>query len=224
MNNIQHTIETYKIKDELSKHYPGLLKQSAELSIETNIGKELFIGANNGPVGIFKFAAVVKKVWNASHNDDPYADMCLLNIYEGFIKLRKRCIELNTFYQSFLEKHKNLELKPLRSEEPIRVSLQMSTPYAYLGVLLVIEIDKLVCTILSTKYAGLLPSKDVSILLAELKQAFRKVMSLPFHWRPTGITREAILKKTSTAHIAEKYMGKVDQVVLMKELAVPYVG
>ncbi len=120
------------------------------MSLHTRDAYRLFIGKSRGvgqqgfgEVSGKKVAAALRFVWLMSGNDNPYADLALVQTTERIDKLRQeinRLIQVNSKSLEAL-KARGLNYSILQSRAPVDVELGFRSPYGYMIAELIVDFD-----------------------------------------------------------------------------------
>ncbi|WP_249192534.1 PFL_4669 family integrating conjugative element protein [Burkholderia cenocepacia] len=139
------------------------------MRLHTRDAMRLFLGRSVAPgeqghamAGGRRVAAALRALWSLSGNDNPYADWKLVEIAERIAGIR-RANELEQQHARQLldaAREKGLEYSVLQSREPAQVSLGFGSPYGYMIVMLLVELDYLVRLVRSTVLRDLMSSTE----------------------------------------------------------------
>lgn len=165
------------------------------------------------------------KIWNAAAEDDPYADLYLLRVYDGIVKLRNQLKSLIQDYENQLSQSsmsQNLKLLPFSSESPVIKSLWFRTQYGYLGANLIADFDQLMRIILTANRVGVILNHSHEKIRDEWFGHIFSIFKLPFKWIETGIKRTDIDDNNELSNKAQHAMGKLPESVLTKKLRSPF--
>ena len=139
----------------------GPLRGQVWLTLQTNQARRLIRGRNGTKgrspiIGLGLFAERLRLIWQASRNDDPYADWWLIKVHEA-IEDREALFErLQQDLEERLTQMGAIEVDVAVSERPYRMPLQFANPYAYQAARLVSTYDSLVCAALTASHIGVL--------------------------------------------------------------------
>ncbi|MFT4066745.1 PFL_4669 family integrating conjugative element protein [Paraburkholderia sp.] len=139
------------------------------MHLHTRDAMRLFLGRAVAPgesghamAGGRRVAAALRALWSLSGNDNPYADWKLVEIAERITGIR-RANELEQQHARQLldaAREKGLDFAVLQSREPAQVSLGFGSPYGYMVVMLLVEIDWLVRLVRSAVLRDLMASSE----------------------------------------------------------------
>lgn len=196
-------------------------RKRAKIVLQTSLGLKVFKGKPKGPVGVLKFSGLLEPIWEAAGQDDPYADLWLLRIYEALRKARSQLLSIETEHRKLL-KQDGLEMDIFFNTEAIRISLVFKIPYAFMAAYVLADFDRVVRLCVSLNHFGLLPEKELSTVLRQAARIARQGLSSPLQWQSTGVTRKDITKNNSKAKRAKELLGEINDKVLSKEIAPPF--
>jgi integrating conjugative element protein (TIGR03761 family) len=193
---------------------PGALRSQLWLTIQTREAKRLVTGrraesGRAGIIGLTRFAALLRPLWNAARADDPYADWWLLQVDEALEQAHGTVQTLSEPLATLWQGLPAVDIQVAESLEPLRVPLQFGNPYAFRGAYLVADYDSLVRRVLTAQHVGLLPREDAERRLALGGRAVRRTYSSPVGYKFFGITREDVVQGTARALEACAAMGEL---------------
>lgn len=198
---------------------PGQLLCQSSILLQTFPAQHVFVG---GQVSMLSFSSFVLRIWRAAENDDPYADLFLMRIYEALVKTRRIVQNNEKKYRKLLSSVDGINIEPFFTEEPKEYPLKFSNPYSFMCVYLVVDFDRLMRVMLSAKYMLLINADECSKLVGEMQRHMRQVFSLPLKWKHTGVTRYDIRHSTQVAQRAYNKMGELNNQVLVGTLRAPF--
>ena len=204
----------------------GPLRGQVWLTLQTNQARRLVRGRNGTKgrspiIGLGLFAERLRLIWQASRNDDPYADWWLIKVHEA-IEDREALFErLQRDLEERLTQMGAIEVDVAVSERPYRMPLQFANPYAYQAARLVSTYDSLVCAALTASHIGVLDraSRDHVIELGARK--IRGLFMIPQGYRFLRIERSDLQKGNEKSTQAVQFMGTVPDDVLSGERRAP---
>ncbi|HSH43770.1 MAG TPA: TIGR03761 family integrating conjugative element protein, partial [Arenicellales bacterium] len=135
---------------------PGTLRGEASLLIQTRQAQRLVYGRRHsqeqaGIIGLVRFGMLMKRIWTAAMQDDPYADWFLLQVHEALEAGRALTQELKVHVDALLAGVDGVEITVAHSLKPVRVPLQFANPYGYMGAYVIADFDELVCSVLTAR-------------------------------------------------------------------------
>lgn len=201
---------------------PGPLRHEMQLSLNTFEAQLLFIGnSSKKSIGLLRFSSVVSLLWEASSEDDPYADYYLWRVHQLIRALSDEMISFINEYELLISKnmkHPNLQVKSLSSAKPVTHSLWFKTPYGYLATGLIADLDCLLCLVLTAYRMGVLSSQSFKQLRDDCSSRITELFKLPLEWYPLGLTRIDVFNKTELGQEAERLMGVLPEGILTQEI------
>jgi integrating conjugative element protein (TIGR03761 family) len=204
----------------------GPLRGQVWLTLQTNQARRLIRGRNGTKgkspiIGLGLFAERLRLIWQASRNDDPYADWWLIKVHEA-IEDREALFQcLQRDLDERLTQMGSIEVAVAVSERPYRMPLQFANPYAYQAARLVSTYDALVCAALTASHIGVLDraSRDHVIELGARK--IRGLFMIPQGYRFLRIGRSDTQKDNEKSTQATQLMGTVPDDILSGERRAP---
>ncbi|REE18597.1 integrating conjugative element protein (TIGR03761 family) [Paraburkholderia sp. BL23I1N1] len=139
------------------------------MRLHTRDAMRLFLGRSIAPgeqghpmAGGRRVAASLRALWSLSGNDNPYADWKLIEIAERIAGIRRANELEQQRARQLLDaaREKGLEYSVLQSREPAQVSLGFGSPYGYMIVMLLVELDYLVRLVRSAVLRDLMSSTE----------------------------------------------------------------
>jgi integrating conjugative element protein (TIGR03761 family) len=179
-------------------------------------------GGGKGAVSVLHFAKQVREIWRAAEQDDPYADLFLLRIYDALTNTRRDIRQTIKYYRDYLAKEVSFDwdLQLSKAGEPVR--LYFNSSYGYMAANLIADLDELVCLLYATKKLGVMLDKPIAELIAESTNKIKTVLQWPQQWRKTEITREDVRQQNEKAKQAKIFMGDIHEQILSGKLRSPY--
>ena len=204
----------------------GPLRGQVWLTLQTNQARRLIRGRNGTKgrspiIGLGLFAERLRLIWQASRNNDPYADWWLIKVHEAIEDREALFQRLQRDLDERLSQMGSIEVAVAVSERPYRMPLQFANPYAYQAARLVSTYDALVCAALTASHIGVLDraSRDHVIELGARK--IRGLFMIPQGYRFLRIERLDLQKGNEKSTQAVQLMGTVPDDVLSGECRAP---
>ncbi len=202
--------------------HPVEQKKQATLVLKTGLGRNTYRGIPKGRFGMKKFGFLVRKIWEASSKDDPYADLFLMRIYDLTVKVRNKLRAISAEHEGLLKQHPGMLLDVCLTEKPYTVPLYYGTPYAFIAAHMVADFDRVVQVMVAVRHFGLLESRFVTQKISDARSLVYQVLAMPFRWHETGITRQDIFLNKPLAEEAKKRMGNLPEPVLSRAAVPPF--
>jgi integrating conjugative element protein (TIGR03761 family) len=202
-----------------NKEKPGRLVSQSSIILQTIPAQNAF--ANNKR-NVLDFSSLVINLIKSARQDDPYADLYLLRIYQKILKARGKIRKLEEEHLKVLRTADGFKVKPSLTNKPVEYPLRFSNPYSLMCAYLVLDFDRLVRVLITAKYMFLIGKDKYRALIKEAKEAMQEVLSLPLEWFYTGVSRYDVRHNTPLAERAYKKMGEVDGKILMGTLRAPF--
>ncbi len=205
---------------------PGRLSGSVPFEIHTVDAQLVFAGYNpKNSVSLLQFGGQMTTIWDAAENDDPYADVYLLKVYDGIKQCRNQLATVIQDHQATIQAmyHRDsISLTPFASQKPVVKSLWFRTQYGYLGASVIADFDELMRTVLTAHRVGVLLEHSPEAIRDEWVNRIAALFKLPFKWQPLNITRADVEANNALAEKAQQAMGKLPEPVLTKKLRSPF--
>jgi integrating conjugative element protein (TIGR03761 family) len=141
-------------------------------------------------IGLQHFSGMMRAIWVAASQDDPYADWYLVRVLEGIEQARLELSRLHQEIQERLQRVHSIEIQVAQSSAPLRMPLRFGTPYGYLGAGLIADYDPWVCAILTAQPVGVLSRDRGEALRRRGARLIRGVFTTPLGWKPLAIMWE----------------------------------
>ncbi len=195
---------------------PGAIHTNGSMLLHTKQAHRLFYGRRRNEaenthmvVGLIRFAANVSLCWKAAEEDDPYADLALLNIETAYNEAVKSLDETQNELAELLESMNNIEINISQSIKPVEVFLSFSVPWGFRGANLLAKFDQIVKMGLSARHVGLLMDDESHRLLHSQRKLVRKVFTQSLSWNQSGVTRNDFAANNKVVQRAiEKHRGR----------------
>ncbi|WP_077731434.1 PFL_4669 family integrating conjugative element protein [Methylocaldum sp. 14B] len=199
---------------------PGALRSEAFLEIQTRQAQRLVHGRESGNdkapaiIGLLSFGRRMRQLWLSAQFDDPYADWYLLKIEQAIEASRAYMAEKQNVLMQVLDGISGVKIDVAHSLEPIRVSLQFSNPYGYMGAYLIADYDALMRAVLTARHFALIDRDKSQNIIQSAGRGIRHTFNLAAVWRYTGVTREDLRQMNQAAQRARDLMGKLPETIL----------
>lgn len=171
------------------------------MRLHTRDAMRLFLGRSVAPgepghpmAGGRRVSAALRALWSLSGNDNPYADWKLIEIADRIAGIR-RANELEQQHARQLlddAREKGLDYTVLQSREPAHVSLGFGSPYGYMIVMLLVELDYLVRVVRSAVLRDLMSSMEGFRRIGSAKHRCLSVFHFAVHCQRV-LTRAELL-------------------------------
>ncbi|MEC5406562.1 TIGR03761 family integrating conjugative element protein [Paraburkholderia sp. MPAMCS5] len=171
------------------------------MRLHTRDAMRLFLGRSIAPgepghpmAGGRRVAASLRALWALSGNDNPYADWKLIEIANriGGIRRANELEQQHTRQLLDAAREKGLEYSVLQSREPAQVSLEFGSPYGYMIVMLLAELDYLVRLVRSAVLRDLMSSTEGFRRIGSTKHRCLSVFHFAVHCQRV-LTRAELL-------------------------------
>lgn len=186
------------------------------LRIHTKKAQSLFRSSwNTRNMGLFQFAAVMTHIYQASDQDDPYADWIILKITKTLEVLNQEIENSITEFEQALKKYRGFEVEIFGSRFPFKVLADFATPLSYMTSYTIANLDYLLRQAFTFRRVGILPESQETA--QKLFWSVKAMMSQCRKWQYTGVTRQDIREHNAKALSAKEKMGKLPKKMLDQE-------
>ena len=200
---------------------PAALRGSVEISLQTKAAQDLAAGRarmagerrSTPVIGLMTFAKQVRWLHQAARIDDPYATWFLLRI-------TRECEVVKAELATRLGEVQNLMSMPglavTVGQTPVvfTVPLTFSTPHAFRGAYLLLELDRYVRLLLTAEHIAVIDRTGKYERLHEATRLVRSVFAIPGQYVYLELTREDVRNGTARAAQARQRMGELPAEVL----------
>jgi integrating conjugative element protein (TIGR03761 family) len=208
--------ETLQDQDFKSKNH---LNSDVQIILHTRISQSLFNGSwKIGKMGLLQYAKITTTLWNASKQDDPYADWYLLKSYQALFDAREKLKSVENEISSQMTKLRGIAVNDSVCSAPITCPLKFSTPFGFMAAYLIADVDFIIRQLLTAEKMGILAAKKI-ISIKEVSHLVQEVFAMPRKWRHTGVSRKDIIENNQLAQQAKELLGEVPAAVLNKEIS-----
>lgn len=190
----------------MTQRSPGKMAMTARISYHTNNAINLFRGRQGNRekgqrpiIGLARFARQVSAVWNASIEDDPFADLCLIEIEAAHEIARNLVNDRVKQFESLLAGLEDVEINIKTSMKPVEMVLDFYCPWGYSGAFLLRQYDKLIRLGLTAKHVALISYQEWDVMVNETGTALRHMYAVVDRWVNTGVTRGDIQRGNRVA-------------------------
>lgn len=228
MNDLNHaTAEAIGLDGAIRRRQPpGKLHGDIALTVQSRSAQQAIVGRSatiHKPaiVGLLGFADLLRMIWQAAADDDPYADWWLIKLD---LSLDYAGIVIDDEVESLrrLVRSSALEIGVSTSTRPYRLSLKFATPYAYRGAQLVAAFDQAVCTAVTAQYTGLLPKADATRRVERCAALLRSLFGVSQAYRLLRIDRAIVAAGGPAARRATELMGELPEAVMSGDQVAPW--
>lgn len=190
------------------------LTGGCELILHTDAALSLLEGTwRGGKMGIMQFDRLMRNLWFAHKENDPYADLYIFKTHKLIQDMRAELDAHEASLQDFLANIRGLKIKLLsRYPAPVENTFDFVSPYTNMVAVLIEKVDYAIRQIQTAKRMGLvLPEKLTPTLLIRKMQ---RIYFLPRRWHFTGVTRTDVMQNNQKA----KQAHEINRVVLPTEV------
>lgn len=206
---------TDKIRDQRSK--VEMKPDIDKIVLHTYFAKSLFVGSQKpGKFGLIQFANLVSVMSLAEKNDDPYAALFLIKIYQEISNTRKKIKLIEQNCQALLDGLRGFEITLFSRKSPMKYPIKFSNPFSYSASPIITDIDYVTRLRLTLDRIGMMIPEGANHI--NLRSMAQKVFSLPSEWKQLNIKRSDIVMNNDVAQNARELWGEIPDAVLNKEI------
>jgi len=198
--------------DVLDTKRPGQMKMRSHVKVHSDLAAALFVGRKGDRqkkilpvVGLARFARQVGSIWDAARKDDPYADKVLLDIEKAFNDALaiadKKLKDVKKMVESDMELMIDSDF--MESASPTVIEIDFYSPWAFRGLKLLQQYDRLVRMALAGRHIGLFTTEDWRGIVYEVAKPIRHTYIQSNKWVHTGVTRDDIAANNQVARKAK---------------------
>jgi len=209
----------------------GKLAHDSTLQIHTRQARQLIIENKSSQttddkktymiVGLEKFGASMNRIWRQIRQDDPYAEIALIEIERRI----DNAFELLGKLHNTIDNQVSIELPGItmtfyQSETPAVIPLNaklFETTHALLGARLIGHYDLLIRKLHTCQQFGLVNRNHCNRYKYKSAKALRGVYSAPLLYKLSGVNRQDILNRTEKGTNAILQLGNVPMAILTRE-------
>jgi integrating conjugative element protein (TIGR03761 family) len=193
---------------------PGALHGDVSLTLNTRQALQLVRGRRRSPdkpaiTGLMGFAHHLKLIWQASGEDDPYADWWLIKIETAIERCRTHLRQRFDQLATLLDDEPYLDVSIGTSVTPQTVSLQFATPQAFRAAQCLGDLDRVVCLRLTLQHVGVAIPTALRTASENAGKPLRGVFGLPHGYYYAEINRADVRQCNQRAQNAIARMGAV---------------
>ncbi|MGQ0700578.1 MAG: PFL_4669 family integrating conjugative element protein [Panacagrimonas sp.] len=220
-------LATEALEADADEASPGPLRSESWITLQTRQAQRLVTGrraedGTPGIVGLTRFAAMLRPLWNAARADDPWADWWLLRVHDAIEQGQQELDALLEHVNRLLKQTPNVSVTVAVSIEPLKVPLTFTNPYAFRGAYLLAKFDDLVRAVLTAKHVAMVDRSNSERLIADGGRQVRRAYNAALGYRFLGITRDDARLMTARIKEAEAQMGALPQEILDSKLRAPF--
>jgi integrating conjugative element protein (TIGR03761 family) len=183
--------------------------------------------------GFRTFCTLARTVWRKAHEDDPYAELVLIEIERRIQNCCEVLAQCNRDLDSVLNQHTGnrllLSLVHAYSsssqltnsgftKEPTLVHPNTDLPHANMGGALLALYDLLIRKAFIYRHFGIITGKVFYKFLKDGRASLRGVFAAPCMYKDFGVTRDDIINQTVEGIAAVEANGPIPEAVLNRSL------
>lgn len=192
------------------------------LTLQTRAAVRLFTGradlrARGAMIGLLGFAERLRIVWEASRDDDPYADWWLVKIEDVIAACHGALARAQEQADELLDSVNGLSAEVAESSAPARIPLRFTNPYAFRAARLLADFDAYTQTMLTVRHLGIDMPSGLGAVHRGVGRQLRGLFVAAHDYHRLGIDRKAVAARTRRALEAREAMGELPKDVLSGE-------
>jgi integrating conjugative element protein (TIGR03761 family) len=209
----------------------GRFEHDSTLKIHTRQAKQLMVENKHSQttqqeksymiIGLDKFGRFLHTIWYQIRNDDPYAEMALIEIERRINNAFDLLKKLNhTIDEQLRAELPGITLTFYQSENPTVIPLntrQFDTTHSLLGARLIGLYDLLIRKLHTSQQFGIINRNQSSHYKYKSAKALRGVFAAPLLYKPFGVTRIDIIQKTDKGLAATTQQGEIPLDILTQK-------
>lgn len=188
---------------------PAPLAMGATATLHTHLAVNMFRGRKGDRaknireiVGMSLFGRTCGLIWSAARNDDPFADQCILEIERVFNDEKTTLERREQQLKDMLEGLDGLDVVIQSSNRPVGIPINFHSPWAYRGLQLLLQYDRIVRLGMTAHHVGLIDDKEWDDVVSDSGRGVRRLFEQVNRWYQTGVTREDIRQNNKVAQRA----------------------
>jgi len=203
------------------------LRSEVSINLHSYAARNAFDGRraeNNKPaiIGINRFAGAVKQIFHDARADDPWADWWLIRIDEA-VELAKT--KMHALRQEFIDHYPetpDINVNDAIALSPQSRALQFASPHAYRMAYVLVDYDKLCCSVLTLAHIGLMTQSEKMRYMNIGGKIIKSALTSAVGFRHQGVTRNDLMANNPRAQKAKQLMGEVPQDIVDLKRRSPY--
>jgi integrating conjugative element protein (TIGR03761 family) len=173
-------------------------------------------------IGINRFAGAVKQIFHDARADDPWADWWLIKI-DGAVEQAKN--KMHALRQEFADHYPetpDINVNDAIALAPQSRALSFASPHAYRMAYMLVDYDKLCCSVLTLAHVGLMTQAEKLRYLDVGGKIIKAALTSAVGFRHQGVTRNDLIANNPRAQKAKQLMGEVPQDIVDLKRRSPY--
>ncbi|OPA89169.1 integrating conjugative element protein [Pseudomonas fluorescens] len=198
----------------------GPLRSDKSLTLHTHHAARVWHGrpageGKNGIIGLSGFVALMNKITRMAQQNDPYADLWMIQIQE---KLESSKLELEDIETRLDHSMSRLPVALSVGENvnvhPVTLPVFINSPFGFLAVYLLIAYDDIVRRLLLAHHTALMGRRDMEIWINAGGKVLRSLFGLAQRYKVSGVTRDDFITNNAVAREAREKFGELPQDIL----------
>lgn len=164
---------------------------------------------SRGQLGLTKMDDLMKKVYTAAQNDDPYADQLIYNLHQASLSLDDIISKFDKYISDEIAKKltPGIAMKISKPENCPRFEVYLKTDLGKHIFWQITSIDKLVVKNLYCRTRSIIPRATSVKINATLSSALWNMYHSVYFWKHTGVTRQDVEQNNQVAQNAFAQMN-----------------
>lgn len=216
------------------RNNPLALQLHSARAIELLADKQTTLDEHQHKIfGFRTFCTLARTTWRKAHEDDPYAELVLIEIERRIQNCCETLGQYNRDLDAVLNQHTGnrmllsmVHAYSLSShlngseftKEPALVHPNTDLPHANMGAALLALYDLLVRKAAIFRHFGIINGKDFHKYIKEGRASLRGIFAAPCMYKDLGVTRDDIIHQTVEGMAAVEANGPVPEAILNRSL------
>lgn len=220
--------EEHSLDETQEKNRPSVgLRSEVSIKLHSYAARNAFDGRRESEgkaaiIGINRFAGAVKQIFQDARADDPWADWWLIRIDEAVELAKTKMHALRREFADHYPETPDIDVNDAISLHPQSRELKFASPYAYRMSYMIVDFDKLCCSVLTLAHIGLMTQREKQRYLKLGGKIIKAALSSAVGYRHQGVTRNDLIANNPRAQKARQLMGEVPRDIADLKRRSPY--
>lgn len=179
---------------------PGTIVTSKTLTIHTKEALKIFKGRRADPEngvkdipGLAIYGTMLRNIWGAALSGDLYAHWWIQklesNLKQSESDFRKVQKELDALKDKVADR---IDLSKSEATDPVKVDVSYATPYMYLIVYRLIDVDDLIANLITLRHIAIINPSEFERFRKNIVGSMQAILVGLRGFKPTGVTIEDV--------------------------------
>ena len=205
----------------------GTLRSDIKVTLHTQYATRIWTGrpwsstAENGKaqaqiISMPHCLSILNQVNQSAANNDPYADLFLLEIEEKIKSARQEMKQLeNRMYDIYSNQiPEEINIERCQNISPVSMPLYVKYPIGYLLIYLLTDYDSVARVVLTASHIAIMTKQDAKAWMNQASHIIRSVFGMAQRYRNAGVSRVDFQQKNARAQSAVERFGQLPQDIL----------